>query len=121
MFINPVQPLVSKRIELNANEAGAGFPGGIATVLNGKSDTPIRAKKFKYKSGSLVVGIPQELQDVDLDDDGKAVYEIIAGKVDGAEGLAKNTFIVIQGQGDDGVYTFKGLGETIRSWIGCCV
>ncbi|WP_115022077.1 autotransporter outer membrane beta-barrel domain-containing protein [Synechococcus sp. UW69] len=112
VFISPVQPLVSQSIELNAYEADAVLPGGIATVLNRKNNPPIRVSdEFEFESGSLVVGIPQELQNIDLDDDGKAVYEIIAGNVDGAEKLAKNTFIVVQGQKGGGAYKFEGLGE----------
>jgi hypothetical protein len=56
--------------------------------------------------------IPQRLLDVDLDDDGKARYAIIKGDVKGSDELAKNTFIVVEGQvKNGGIYVFEGLGE----------
>ncbi|MCB4394064.1 hypothetical protein FZZ91_02965, partial [Synechococcus sp. HB1133] len=125
VYISPERPLVSEEIELDANSSGSVFPGGIVTSLDARNNPPIRVSKeddkgFDYKSGSLVVAIPQSLQDVDLDKDGKARYEIIGGNVKGSKELAKNTFIVVEGQArSGGAYQFTGLGvENVVAGLG---
>ena len=120
VYISPDRPLVSETIELNANPGRTPgvIPGGIVTSLDDRSNPPIRVssdgdKGFNFKSGSLVVSIPSSLQQVDLDDEGKARYEIIKGNVKNEDQLAQNTFIVVAGEtrSEPDVYGFEGIGE----------
>ncbi len=109
VFVSPDQPLVSKTITLDAYSLENSNPGGIITSLDGRRNPPLRVSdSFDYDSGTLVVAIPEEYHDVELDDDGKARYQIIDGKVENINDLAENTYIVVS---EDQVFSFDGIGE----------
>ncbi|MCB4411190.1 autotransporter domain-containing protein [Synechococcus sp. MU1611] len=109
VFVSPDQPLVSKTITLDAYSLENSNPGGIITSLDGRTNPPLRvSESFDYDSGTLVVAIPEEYHDVELDDDGKARYQIIDGNVENINDLAENTYIVVS---EDQIFSFDGIGE----------
>ena len=109
VFVSPAQPLVTKTITLDAYSLENSNPGGIITSLDGRTNPPLRVSDlFDYDSGTLVVSIPEEYHDVELDDDGKARYQIIDGKVQNINDLAENTYIVVS---EEQVFSFDGIGE----------
>lgn len=116
-LISHQQPLVSRTIKLEANGPDSENPGGIVTWLEGKDKPPItvgsvkKGEGFIYTSGTLFVNIPSENQEVNLDGNGEDRWKIIKGDVVNAEGLARNTFIQVDGQKGGGAYSFFGLGQ----------
>ena len=77
--------------------------------MDGRTNPPLRVSdSFDYDSGTLFVLIPEEYHDVELDDDGKARYQIIDGKVQNINDLAENTYIVVS---EEQVFSFDGIGE----------